>query len=86
MAMLEQELWIWPPAVNRLVAGSNPARGATANQRLSAIRILQFHPVWHAIGTRAVARPLHCEHVGSIETVTTDPSCIGFSGLITVRG
>ena len=47
------------PAVNRLVAGSNPARGATANQGLSAIRILQFHPVWHAIGTRTGARPLH---------------------------
>ena len=42
-----------PPAVNRLVAGSNLARGATANQILSPIRSLQFHSVWHAIGTQS---------------------------------
>jgi hypothetical protein len=48
------------PAVNRLVAGSNPARGATANQILSTIRILQFHPAWHAIGTQVELGPPRC--------------------------
>jgi hypothetical protein len=55
-------------AVNRLVAGSNPARGATVNQILSAIRILQFYSVWHAIGTQAGAGRRLYEHAGSIES------------------
>ena len=57
------------PAVNRLVAGSNPARGATANQILSTIRILQFHPAWHAIGTQVERGPPHLyEHSRRIES------------------
>jgi hypothetical protein len=59
-----------------LVAGSNPARGATVNQALSAIRILQFCQAWHAIGTQArlaaahLASAFRCHPFAKLENKT----------------